>query len=70
VQEVVDALRCLVDPEPLAQFRVLGGDADRAPPGVTVITLPGRDADGALVVGDARDFLVAEIGRASCRERV
>src|SRR5689334_14448365 len=59
VQEVVDALGRLVDLESLAQFGVLSGDADRAPPGVTVVTLPGRDADGALVVGDPWDVLVA-----------
>src|SRR5512132_2489589 len=50
VQEVVDALGRLVDLEPLAQLRVLGGDADRAAPGVAVIALTGRHAHGALVV--------------------
>src|SRR5215831_533916 len=59
VQEVVDALGRLIDLEPLAQLRVLGGDADRAAPGVAVVALAGRDADRALVVGDAGDLLVA-----------
>src|SRR5260370_2782205 len=52
VQEVVDALGGLVDPQPLAQFRVLCGDADRAASGVAVVAPAGRAADRALVVAD------------------
>src|SRR5262249_57769936 len=59
LQEGVDALGRLADLEPLAQLRVLGGDADRAAPGVAVVALAGRHADRALVVGDAGDLLVA-----------
>src|SRR5260370_10704579 len=59
VQEVVDALSRLVDLQPLAQLRVLGSDADGAAPGVAVVAPAGRDADRALVVGDAGDLLVA-----------
>ena len=59
VQEVVDPLRRLLDDEPLAQLGILRRDADRAAAGVAVVALPGRHAHGALVVGDARDLLVA-----------
>src|SRR5260221_3730609 len=59
VQEVVDALSGLIDPEPLPQFGVLGGDADRAAPGVAVIAAAGRDSHRALVVSDPGDLLVA-----------
>src|SRR5260370_14684512 len=59
VQEVVDALGGLVDPQPLAHFRVLGGDADRAAAGVAVVAPAGPDADRALAAGDTRDLLVA-----------
>src|SRR5262249_24447630 len=51
VQEVVDALRGVLDDEPLAELGILRRDADRAAPGVAVVALAGRDADGALVVG-------------------
>ena len=59
MEEVVDAVRGLLDVQALAELRVLGRDADRAAAGVAVVALAGRHADRALVVGDARDLLVA-----------
>ena len=58
-QEVVDALRGLLDDEPLAELGILRRDPDRAAARVAVVALAGRDADRALVVGDAGDLLVA-----------
>ena len=59
MEEVVDPLRRLVDDQPLAQLGVLRRDPNRAAAGVAVVALAGGDADRALVVGDARDLLVA-----------
>ena len=59
MQEVVDPLGGLVDDEALPELRILRRDPDRATSGVAVIALAGGDADRALVVGDARDLLVA-----------
>src|SRR5437879_2526623 len=61
VEEVVDALRRAVRVEPLAQHRILGRHADRAPAGVAVVAMAGLDTDLLLVVG-LRDVLVAVEG--------
>src|SRR5439155_2826061 len=45
--------------EPLAQLGILRRDPDRAAARVAVVALARGDADRALVVGDARDLLVA-----------
>ena len=59
VQEVEHPLGGLVDVQPLAQLGVLGSDPNRAAARVAVVALAGGHADRALVVGDARDLLVA-----------
>ena len=59
MEEVVDAARRLLHVQPLAQLRVLRRDPDRAATRVAVVALARRHADRALVVGDARDLLVA-----------
>ena len=58
VEEIVDALSRIVGIEPLAQHRILRGDADRATTGMAVITIAGRNADRALEIG-FRNILVA-----------
>src|SRR5215218_986933 len=59
VEEVEDPVRRLVHVQALAELWVLRRDPDRAAAGVAVVALSRGHADRALVVGDARDLLVA-----------
>ena len=51
MQEIIDPLGRRVGIEPLAQLRILRGDADRAAAGMAVVAMAGLDADLALEIG-------------------
>ena len=72
VQEVIDPDRGLVRVQARAQFRVLGGDADRAAAGMAVVTIARLDAQFIFIIG-LGDILVAvhgHHGRVAYRNRI